>query len=770
MIGKIDWLGRIVGAVPDGDVSWNAKVAKALIREGLAVVIIEPNGKRAVCTLNSRDKKAADTAAQNAAKESGSPNWDKVRHDCGIKHAITDEKLLTRTRVKSLLSEGANLAVAPGAGDRRVIIVDVDTAEEKRAFLGDWEDLGDDTLSTQWHSEGTGALPLTVTSPGTMNASVDGSPVWVHKNGGHYWFDVPEDVELPESPGKLTWCRCHQVRQPKGGCRNAWVAYYGSGYVLTPPSFRPEGSYRLTGSVHAAPTWLTDLIRDARTERAEQNGSGALSALDLPDDPIDRWSVQTDWNEILTGDGFTPCDHDNCGCPTFTRPGSPAHDKSVTAHEIGCTKYDTSKGHGPLRIWSDALGSGTMSKLSYVANFHHNGDMGSAMRSLGIDAMSKNGDELFSLGKIDPKDGAPEHGANGQIKDVTNDDLFAPIDWDDLFGEDFQRADHLPAQLLERGQQAALIGDGKSGKSLFMAEWCIKALQGHAFLTENTTDPITIMYLDAENSRKDLIMRIRSLGGTADMLKGKLIYLSFPPFKPLDSDDGARQVITLVNQYEPDVVILDTVSRFIVGKENDSDTWLALYRVLHRRLKARGIASIRLDHFGKDAEKGGRGSSAKNQDVDHVWELSKEETDERTKGNNIEVITLMRLKRTHTRTGLGPDFLRIQRTGLKTEDEWLPGETSHVLADAFDGGFSNDDEGKLIPTRSMETRMRRVCEVLTGMDNGMPLRQIRDIMGGRGADIDTAVEILIQNGCVSRERIGRSNIHKLVKMYEPDQG
>lgn len=754
MIGNIDWLGRIVGAVPEGDVSWNAKVAKALVREGLGVVIIDPNKKRAACTLNSRDRKKADLEAQDAAKEAGSPNWDKVKHECGIKHVITDEKMLNRTRVKQLLTDGANLAVAPGTGEKRVLIVDVDTEEEKRAFLEDWAEHDPEAANT----------PLTVKSPGAMNATVDGEAVWVHKNGGHYWFDIAEDTELPERPGKLTWCKCHGVRQPQGGCVRAWVAYYGSGYVLVPPSVRPEGAYLLTGTVHAAPEWLTALVRDVRTAEHSERADGALSALDLPDDPIDRWSAEHPWSEILTQDGFTPCDHDSCGCPTFTRPGSPAHDKSVTAHEFGCTKYNTDKGHGPLRVWSDAIGRSdrrTMSKLTYVAEYRHDGDMGAAMRELGIDAVNADDDDdLFTLGKRSPKGDAPE----GAAKPVESDDRFAPINWDELFAEDFTKADHLPGQLLEAGQQIAVIGDGKSGKSLIMADWCVRAIQGQPFLTDNTCDPLIIMYLDAENSRRDLGMRMISLGANPGVLNGMLIYLSFPPFKPLDSDDGAKQVMALVNKYNPNVVILDTVSRFIQGKENDSDTWLALYRVLHKRLKARGIAGIRLDHFGKDAEKGGRGSSAKSQDIDHVWELIVEEKDERQMGNAIEVTTLLKLSRTHTRTGLGPDFLRIKRTGLKTEDEWLPGETRHEMADAFDGGFSDVEQ----PVSRPVAVMRQVCEILEGADNGMPLREIRKTLGGKGATIDYAIELLLEEGYINREKIGRANIHTFVKPFEQD--
>ena len=755
MIGEIDWFGQIVGAVPDGDVSWNAKVAKALIRQGLAVVIIEPNGKKAVCTLNTRDRKRADTDAQNEAKEAGSPNWDKVKHECGIKHALTDEKMLTRTRVKQLLADGANLAVAVGAGTRRVLVVDVDTDRERRAFLQDWED-----TITSGETETHLDMPLTVTSPGVMNTAEDGTEQWVHKNGGHYWFDIPDGVELPERPGKLTWCKCHGAQQPAGGCPNSWAAYYGSGYVLVPPSVRPEGSYRLTGAVQDAPEWLTTLITESRSPERSRAAEGALSALDLPDDPIDRWSAETSWYDLLTEDGFRPHGHDNCGCPTFTRPGDATHSKSVTAHEYGCAKFDTSKGHAPLRIWSDALGSGTMSKLNYVAKFRHDGDVGAAMRSLDLAAahVDDGEDGPFTLGDIAPKEGAPK---GADEKDVTSDDRFAPIDWEDLFATDFESADHLPGQLLERGQQIALIGDGKSGKSLVMIDWCVQAIQGLAFLTENVTEPVTVLYLDSENSRKDLAMRLRSIGASPDVLK-RLVYLSFPPFKPLDSDDGARQVMKLVDAHGPDVVILDTVSRFIQGKENDSDTWLALYRLLHRRLKARGIAGIRLDHFGKDAEKGGRGSSAKSQDIDHVWELKVDEEEQTKRGNNTEVTTILSLKRTHTRTGLGPDYLRVKRTGLKSADEseWLPGETKHEIADAFDGGFGETEQPER--TRPVEV-MRQVCDVLRDADNGMPLRQIRDRISTKNATVDYAIELLIEEGCVKREKVGRANIHTLIK-------
>ena len=71
------------------------------------------------------------------------------------------------------------------------------------------------------------------------------------------------------------------------------------------------------------------------------------------------------------------------------------------------------------------------------------------------------------------------------------------------------------------------------------------------------------------------------------------------------------------------IVIIDTTSRVVAGKENDADTYLAFYRHTVIPLRARGIALLRLDHPGKDVTRGTRGSSAKKGDVDSEWLLSR---------------------------------------------------------------------------------------------------------------------------------------------------
>jgi hypothetical protein len=240
------------------------------------------------------------------------------------------------------------------------------------------------------------------------------------------------------------------------------------------------------------------------------------------------------------------------------------------------------------------------------------------------------------------------------------------LDWDPFFQTDFGSVELLPGKLLAPGQQITIVGDGKAGKSLLVQEWLWRMATGQAFLGDRPQPPISVLYVDAENGHQDIQERFVSYGGGPGRM-GLLTYASFPPIRPLDTAGGGADLMQMVMEVEAQVVCLDTVSRFISGPENDADTWLALYRHTLLPLKRAGIASVRLDHMGKDGERGARGSSAKTQDVDHVWELRA------TGGGSLL------LKRTHTRTGIGPDAFSLIRQAQKDGDRYLPGKTRHVL-------------------------------------------------------------------------------------------
>ncbi|MFF4479492.1 AAA family ATPase [Streptomyces sp. NPDC001520] len=242
----------------------------------------------------------------------------------------------------------------------------------------------------------------------------------------------------------------------------------------------------------------------------------------------------------------------------------------------------------------------------------------------------------------------------------------------------------LPGRIMAPGQQITVVGDGKAGKSLFVQEWAWRMATGQGFLDDKPQPPVSVLYLDAENGQEAVQERFLSFGA-GDGRMGMLSYASFPPVRPLDTAGGGADVLALAAAVEAQIVVIDTVSRFIAGPENDADTWLSLYRHTLMPLKRAGLASIRLDHLGKDGERGARGSSAKTQDVDHVWTLT-------SQGGG----SLM-LKRTHTRTGIGPDSFALLRQARRDGDHWAPGGTRHVLAAPDPDGFNSGSGLAAIP-------------------------------------------------------------------------
>jgi hypothetical protein len=106
---------------------------------------------------------------------------------------------------------------------------------------------------------------------------------------------------------------------------------------------------------------------------------------------------------------------------------------------------------------------------------------------------------------------------------------------------------------------------------------------------------------------------------------------AFDEAAPLDTCAGGRKLALECERYEPKLIVLDTISRFVEGKEDSADTWRNLYTHTMVPLRRQNRAVLRLDHQGHDSSKGARGSSAKRDDVDVAWILKRS-------GNNVTLI------------------------------------------------------------------------------------------------------------------------------------
>lgn len=193
------------------------------------------------------------------------------------------------------------------------------------------------------------------------------------------------------------------------------------------------------------------------------------------------------------------------------------------------------------------------------------------------------------------------------------------VDWNELWQAERMDDDWLYPEVFARGRGHSMYAMHKVGKSLFALACCAEMV---------TTDPtVAVLYLDYEMTEDDLRDRLEDMGYGPGTDFTRLHYALLPTLPPLNTATGGEaldQVVQAVQDEHPEChlfVVIDTTSRAVIGEENDSGTMQDFYRFTGIRLKRRGVTFVRLDHAGKDATRGQRGSSAKGDDVDLVWKL-----------------------------------------------------------------------------------------------------------------------------------------------------
>jgi hypothetical protein len=326
------------------------KYAVDAARNGYWVIPLHPGRKDPLCTLNSRELAKAG-----------------VHHPCGVSHATNDVKVVRRVFKRLEETHGRiNLGVA--LHPSRLVTIDADNPDEVDGVRDWFRELGAD--------EEVYGLQPTVATPGVMR---DGE--WLHKDGTHHYFNVPDGIELPLYPGEM--------KLPGGA-----VLRWGNSYNVAPPSIRPEGRYvTLTDTIPDLPLGALTLIRDRTTRRAEQ----ARQLIGYANEPVVAWSVMTPWATLLEPQGWQfPGKLDRqCGCPVWRRPGEgQTSDRSAIAHENDCQVRENREGHGSLHVFSDNVpgpigervseGIRDFTKLQFVALVDFDGDESEAQVALGL--------------------------------------------------------------------------------------------------------------------------------------------------------------------------------------------------------------------------------------------------------------------------------------------------------------------------------------------------------------------------------------------------
>ena len=420
---------------------------------------------------------------------------------------------------------------------------------------------------------------------------------------------LPETVEVITGSGgrHIYFLTDEPIRNEASGRLGVGIDVRGiGGQVLCPPSKHPNGrTYEWVEGRSIAdrkpadmPLWMVLLLKTKTpTEPTVNLLSDQITPLLLAEEgPASRYCAATTWPELLHQDGWTLAKIDQSGESHWIRPGKD--------HREGTGATTGWQGKDILKVFTTSipvLPAGAYTRFGYTAAMHHGND-----RSAFATKLLQQGTALI------PVEQPSDH-------DKLLDSL---INWQEFWKQDFPPEDWLIKPIIPRNQLVTIFAPGGTGKSLLALYIAAGISTGRNMFGEDNK-PISVLYMDYEMQQAQLFERLTAMGYNKDIDLANLHYASLPPIGSLDTSEGAKQICDLARAVQAKLVIIDTFSRAVEGAENDADTVRNFYRWTAINLKAEFRSLLRIDHSGKDLKKGARGTSAKNDDVDLVWQMTR---------------------------------------------------------------------------------------------------------------------------------------------------
>jgi hypothetical protein len=195
------------------------------------------------------------------------------------------------------------------------------------------------------------------------------------------------------------------------------------------------------------------------------------------------------------------------------------------------------------------------------------------------------------------------------------------VDWDALFAREDPDTAWLVEDVWPAARQLHVFATRKTGKSLVLLYIAASLAAGRDPFTGKAQPRVPMTYVDYEMSEDDLLERLDDMGFIPAELE-LLSYYQLPTLPPLDTAAGGRALLAIAHRDQSVGVVIDTIGRAVEGDENAADTYHGFWQHTGSPLKRAGIGLARADHEGHE-EGRSRGSSAKADDVDIVWRLSR---------------------------------------------------------------------------------------------------------------------------------------------------
>lgn len=336
-----------------------------------------------------------------------------------------------------------------------------------------------------------------------------------------------------------------------------------------------------------------------------------------------------------------------------------------------------------------------------------------------------------------------------------------PASWSTIDLDGFLTGEHEPvkATLMRRTDGVCLLypglvhsfhGESESGKSFVAQATVAAALEAGQ----------RCLYVDFESDPASIVSRFLELGVSPANIKANLDYRRPEVGPNATPAEAAAWMEMMSGRYA--IVVIDGVTDSLglwSLKSTDNDEVSRWMQQFPRRLAARTYAAVVLiDHVAKDKETRGRfaiGAQAKMAGLDGAGYVV-DVIDPLGRGmRGVLAIRVGKDRPGQVRQHGGP-----MRKGDRTQlvAEFVLDATGDRLAASFE--VPSDSHPRFRPTGYME----RISTWLA-THAGANKSAIRSAISGRAAVVDTALELLIEEGYVEAKRDGNATLHAVLHSY-----
>jgi len=303
--------------------------------------------------------------------------------------------------------------------------------------------------------------------------------------------------------------------------------------------------------------------------------------------------------------------------------------------------------------------------------------------------------------------------------------------------------DWLVRGMIARGQKILVQGPPKQMKTWFVLS-LLKALSRGENVCgvpywRTTVSGIKAVMVEEEHSTNALIQRVQqSLAGTSNIVIPHRTGVKLLPKNPEFED-----LLNFIDEFRPDLLVLDPLRSFFDGDENDSSIMQQVFAPLNMLLrKYPHMAVIVVDHTAKKPSDvlvyASRGSSVKGAEMDGVIDIRKFQKDE-----DVGVVV----------TGEFRDAETVENLSLKFEDGNL----------VYDDGFRIN-----IKLKDSEVRLQKLAKLLT--QRSYTQKELTDLLKVSDQTVRNDISKLRAGGFTIEEEGGHQGSPKTYTLTKTPDG